>query len=104
MYNDTSRTVSDETLFFQVQQGNEGAFEALFLRHYPALCAYARLFVEPDDGQEIVSDVMVWLWENKEMQAFESSLKVICSRLLKPLPDSHQPERSETTDRKNDIR
>lgn len=33
MYNDTSRTVSDETLFFQVQQGNEGAFEALFLRH-----------------------------------------------------------------------
>lgn len=50
MYNDTSRTVSDETLFFQVQQGNEGAFEALFLRHYPALCAYARLFVEPDDG------------------------------------------------------
>ena len=63
-------------------------------------CAYARLFVEPDDGQEIVSDVMVWLWENKEMQAFESSLKVICSRLLKPLPDSHQPERSETTDRK----
>ena len=54
MYNDTSRTVSDETLFFQVQQGNEGAFEALFLRHYPALCAYARLFVEPDDGVEIV--------------------------------------------------
>lgn len=38
MYNDTSRTVSDETLFFQVQQGNEGAFEALFPRHYPALC------------------------------------------------------------------
>ncbi len=50
MYNDTSRTVSDETLFLQVQQGNEGAFEALFLGHYPALCAYARLFVEPDDG------------------------------------------------------
>lgn len=83
MYNDTSRTVSDETLFFQVQQGNEGAFEALFLRHYPALCAYARLFVEPDDGQEIVSDVMVWLWENKEMQAFESSLKSYLFKAVK---------------------
>ena len=83
MYNDTSRTVSDETLFFQVQQGNEGAFEALFLRHYPALCAYARLFVEPDDGQEIVSDVMVWLWENKEMQAFENSLKSYLFKAVK---------------------
>ena len=77
MHNNTSHTTSDEILFYQIQQGNEDAFEALFLRHYPALCAYARLFVEPDDGQEIVSDVMVWLWENKEMQAFETSLKSV---------------------------
>lgn len=69
--------------FYQIQQGNEDAFEALFLRHYPALCAYARLFVEPDDGQEIVSDVMVWLWENKEMQAFETSLKSYLFKAVK---------------------
>lgn len=83
MHNNTSHTTSDEILFYQIQQGNEDAFEALFLRHYPALCAYARLFVEPDDGQEIVSDVMVWLWENKEMQAFETSLKSYLFKAVK---------------------
>lgn len=67
--------VSDELLFRQIQHGDEDAFKQLFLRHYPALCAYARQFVEPNDGQEIVSDVMVWLWENKEMQVFDISLK-----------------------------
>ena len=79
MHNNTSHTTSDEILFYQIQQGNEDAFEALFLRHYPALCAYARLFVEP----EIVSDVMVWLWENKEMQAFETSLKSYLFKAVK---------------------
>lgn len=67
--------VSDELLFRQIQHGDEDAFKQLFLRHYPALCAYARQFVEPNDGQEIVSDVMIWLWENKEMQVFDISLK-----------------------------
>lgn len=67
--------VSDELLFRQIQYGDEDAFKQLFLRHYPALCAYARQFVEPNDGQEIVSDVMVWLWENKGMQVFDISLK-----------------------------
>ena len=83
MHNNTSHTTSDEILFHQIQQGNEDAFEALFLRHYPALCAYARLLVEPGDGQEIVTDLMVWLWENKEMQAFETSLKSYLFKAVK---------------------
>lgn len=28
-----------------------------------------------EDGKEIVQDVMVWFWENKEMQTFDTSLK-----------------------------
>ncbi|MBD3587967.1 RNA polymerase sigma-70 factor [Bacteroides sp. GM023] len=83
MHSNAFDTVTDEGLFFQVQQGREDAFEALFLKYYPSLCAYARMFVEPDDGQEIVSDVMVWLWENKEMQAFELSLKSYLFRAVK---------------------
>lgn len=83
MHSNAFDTMTDEGLFFQVQQGREDAFEALFLKYYPSLCAYARMFVEPDDGQEIVSDVMVWLWENKEMQAFELSLKSYLFRAVK---------------------
>ncbi|QIU96858.1 RNA polymerase sigma-70 factor [Bacteroides faecium] len=83
MHSDTFDTATDENLFFHVQQGREDAFEALFLKYYPSLCAYARMFVEQNDGQEIVSDVMVWLWENKEMQTFEFSLKSYLFRAVK---------------------
>ena len=39
------------------------------------MCAYAKQFVNVDDGQEIVQDVMVWFWENSSMQVIESSPK-----------------------------
>lgn len=83
MYSDALNRMTDESLFLQVQEGHEDAFEALFLKYYPALCAYARLFVEPDDGQEIVSDVMVWLWENREMSTFDLSVKSYLFRAVK---------------------
>lgn len=83
MHSNAFDTVTDESLFFQVQQGREDAFEALFLKYYSSLCAYARMFVEQDDGQEIVSDVMVWLWENKEMESFQLSLKSYLFRAVK---------------------
>lgn len=83
MHSNAFDTVTDESLFFQVQQGREDAFEVLFLKYYSSLCAYARMFVEQDDGQEIVSDVMVWLWENKEMESFELSLKSYLFRAVK---------------------
>ena len=57
-----SDIVADETLFQEIQRGDEKAFDVLFLKYYPSLCAYAQRFVEYDDGQEIVQDVMVWLW------------------------------------------
>lgn len=83
MYSDALNRMTDESLFLQVQEGCEDAFEALFLKYYPPLCAYARMFVEPDDGQEIVSDVMVWLWENREMSTFDLSVKSYLFRAVK---------------------
>ena len=83
MHNSAFCSSTDEALFHQLRQGDEDAFETLFLRYYAALCAYARTFVEPDDGQEIVSDVMVWLWENRGMQTFEISLKSYLFRAVK---------------------
>lgn len=83
MHSNAFDTATDESLFFQIQQGREDAFEALFLKYYSSLCAYARMFVEQDDGQEIVSDVMVWLWENKEMETFQFSLKSYLFRAVK---------------------
>ena len=67
--------ITDEVLFEKIQAGDVKAFDVLFMRYYPLLCAYAKQFVDFDDGQEIVQDVMVWFWENSSMQVIESSPK-----------------------------
>jgi RNA polymerase sigma-70 factor (ECF subfamily) len=65
----------DLKLFEEIQYGNDKAFDTLFLKYYPGLCVYARQFVDFADAEEIVQDVMLWFWENRTMQIFETSLK-----------------------------
>jgi len=65
---------SDTDLFISIQNGDKKAFDAFFLRYYPALCAYAIQFVEFDDAEEIIQDIMVWLWESRENIIVESSI------------------------------
>ena len=67
--------MTDEVLFERIRTGDVKAFDILFMRYYPILCAYAKQFVDFYDGQEIVQDVMVWFWENSSMQVIESSPK-----------------------------
>lgn len=75
--------ITDEVLFEKIQAGDVKAFDILFMRYYPLLCAYAKQFVDFDDGQEIVQDVMVWFWENSNMQVIESSPKNYLFRAVK---------------------
>ncbi len=75
--------ITDEVLFEKIQAGDVKAFDILFMRYYPLLCAYAKQFVDFDDGQEIVQDVMVWFWENSSMQVIESSPKNYLFRAVK---------------------
>ncbi|MCD8267450.1 MAG: RNA polymerase sigma-70 factor [Parabacteroides sp.] len=74
---------TDELLFEKIQAGDVKAFDILFMRYYPVLCAYAKQFVGFDDGQEIVQDVMVWFWENSSMQVIESSPKSYLFKAVK---------------------
>lgn len=67
--------MTDEFLFERIKAGDVKAFDTMFMRYYPLLCAYAKQFVDFDDGQEIVQDVMVWFWENSSMHIIESSPK-----------------------------
>ena len=75
-----SDIVADETLFQEIQRGDEKAFDVLFLKYYPSLCAYAQRFVEYDDGQEIVQDVMVWLRIGRCIR-LRSLRRAICLKL-----------------------
>ena len=68
------QTTGERFLLSAMQHGDLKAYGVLFRRYYPILCAYATKFVELKDAEEIVQDVMLWLWENRETQTFETSL------------------------------
>lgn len=68
------QTTEERFLLSAMQHGDLKAYGVLFRRYYPMLCAYATKFVELKDAEEIVQDVLLWLWENRETQTFETSL------------------------------
>ena len=68
------QTTEERFLLSAMQHGDLKAYGVLFRRYYPILWAYATKFVELKDAEEIVQDVMLWLWENRETQTFETSL------------------------------
>lgn len=58
-------TNSSDILFKEVVQGNRAAFDALFKLYYPSLLAYSMRFLTKEDSENIVQDVMLYLWENR---------------------------------------
>lgn len=72
--NSCTRQSEDFHLLSALKAGERNAFDKLFRRYYPMLCAYCHRFVELEDAEEIVQDVMLWLWERRETILIESSL------------------------------
>ena len=68
------QTTDERFLLSAIQNGDLKAYGILFRRYYPMLCAYATRFVELKDAEEIVQDVMLWLWETRQTQTFDTSL------------------------------
>ena len=57
----------DIQLFTSIQKGDKKAFDLFFLKYYPRLCSYACQYVNFDNSEEIVQEIMIWLWENRNM-------------------------------------
>ena len=76
------RYISEET-FLALKAGDEKAFDAVYKHYYGGLCAYASQFVPVDEYEEIVQDVMMWLWENRQTIANEISLKSLLFTITK---------------------
>ena len=50
----------------RVKNGDKAAFDALFVRSYPILCTFALRFIDDEaEAENIVQDVMLYLWENR---------------------------------------
>ena len=65
---------SDEEVLEELRIGNKKAYEFLFRKYYPILCAYASRFVCLEDAEEIAQDVLFWLWEKRSEVLINKSL------------------------------
>ena len=54
-------------LLSAIQRGDQKAFDALFRRYYPALCAYGHRFVDLEDAEEIVQDSLLWIGRTEKI-------------------------------------
>lgn len=91
----------NDFLLSAVQRGDQKAFDTLFRRYYPMLCAYGHQFVELEDAEEIVEDSLLWIWENRETLVIESSLnsylfKMVYRRALNKLAHIDATQRADT--------
>ena len=58
------KKISDTCLLNRLVDGEMKAYEEIFVRYYPTLCTYARMYVKREETAEnIVQDLMLWLWE-----------------------------------------
>lgn len=92
---------NNDFLLSAVQHGDLKAFDTLFRKYYPMLCAYGHRFVDLEDAEEIVEDSLLWIWENRETLVIESSLnsylfKMVYRRALNKLAHIDATQRADT--------
>lgn len=66
----------DKILVENLKKGDVESFEVIFKRYYKKLCLYAEDFVkERSMAEEIVSEVYLKIWENRERLVISSSFQ-----------------------------
>lgn len=68
-----SSSTEDSLLLSAMQRGDRKAFDMLFRKYYIPLCTYSQHFVGMEDAKEVVQDIMLWIWENRETQHIDYS-------------------------------
>lgn len=68
-------TMNDQILFIRLQEGDEKAYKELFLKYYSPLSEYASHYIRDGEAEELVQDLMLYLWESRESLVIETSIK-----------------------------
>ena len=75
--------IEESILSDRIKQGDSSAFSVVFSHYYKDLVMFANTFIrDKETSEEVVQDVFVKLWENKESITIKTSLK---SFLLKSI-------------------
>ena len=67
--------MEESVLLDELRRGNEIAYKQLFIKYYSPLCEYASQYISDDDAEELVQELMLFIWETRESILIESSLK-----------------------------
>lgn len=67
--------MNEQLLLSEIQEGNPDAYKKMFMKYYSPLCEYASQYLSDIDAEELVQDLMVYIWEKREYISVESSLK-----------------------------
>jgi RNA polymerase sigma-70 factor (ECF subfamily) len=68
--------VPDQEIVARIRNGDEAAFEALFLQHYSRLCVIAnRMMHSEAAAEELVQDVMLRVWEQRQQWNVTSTIR-----------------------------
>lgn len=65
----------DHLLTQRLIAGDESAYNIIFRRYYKELCIFVSHYSGPLECEEIVQDVMLWLWENRTILPQELAIK-----------------------------
>ena len=65
---------NESNIISALKDSDKKAFNKLFRKFYPILCAYCHKFVSLEDSEEIVQDTLLWLWKNRENLSVEKNL------------------------------
>jgi RNA polymerase sigma-70 factor (ECF subfamily) len=67
--------MDERALILSLQAGDEAAFRQLFASYYSPLCEYTSRYTGDEDAEDIVQELFVHLWEQREDIVIVSSLK-----------------------------
>lgn len=73
---------NDISLLIAIRKGERKAFDTLFRKYYPMLCAYGHRFVALEDAEEIAQDSLLWIWENRKLLVIETSLSSYLFKMI----------------------
>ncbi len=73
----------NQEMIERLKAGDAAAFGLIYTQYYRGLLAFASQYVERSDCEEIIQDVMLWLWENHAVLIPELSLRSLLFAVVK---------------------
>lgn len=91
----------EHELLSRLKGGDKEAFNVIFHKYYQPLCTYAYQFVVFEDVEEIVQDMLLWIWQNRDTLYIKASLsaylyRAVHLRCLSCIAQSRAKQRRET--------